>query len=110
MQLFEYMNNRGTKYTMDAFIETYIEAEQMLVSKIEKSKQNIQDFIHQKTEAEMKLRQVQMHEVLNEYGVMIGLYIISSDRQQCKCDGLGSGYEYGWVLGLTPMWNQGLEM
>ena len=57
---------------MDEFIKVFLEAEDILKSKIENSKKYLQDYNRQRREAAQKLEEIKRTEKLNQYGIMEG--------------------------------------
>lgn len=64
--------NHDGNVTLDEFIKVFIEAEDILRTKVENCSKFIKDYQKQRTEAANKLNEVKRTEVLNENGIMQG--------------------------------------
>ena len=62
--------NYDGKITRDEFIKTFLEAEEILLFKIENSKKYIEDYKLQRKNAVNRLDEIKRTEVLNSYGIM----------------------------------------
>lgn len=73
MQLFEHMpKDHNNQITINNFIQTFIDAEEILRQKVENSKKYLEDYHRQRKEAEDKLFEVRQSERLNNKGIMEG--------------------------------------
>lgn len=71
MQLYERMDkNYDGKITRDEFIKTFLEAEEILLFKVENSRKYIEDYKLQRQNALQRLDEIKRTEVLNSYGIM----------------------------------------
>lgn len=62
--------NYDQKITREEFINTFLEAEEILNFKIENSKKYIEDYQTQKRNAISRLEEIKRTEVMNSYGIM----------------------------------------
>jgi hypothetical protein len=62
--------NYDNKVSRDEFINTFLEAEEILAFKIENSKKYIEDYQTQKRNAITRLEEIKKTETLNSYGIM----------------------------------------
>lgn len=70
-QLYERMDkNYDGKITRDEFIKTFLEAEEILLFKIENSRKYIEDYRVQRQNAIARLDEIKRTEVLNSYNIM----------------------------------------
>lgn len=71
LQLYERMDkNYDNKVSREEFINTFLEAEEILAFKIENSKKYIEDYQTQKRNAISRLEEIKKTETLNSYGIM----------------------------------------
>ena len=72
-QLFERMDkNYDGRISVEEFVTVFLEAEDILINKIEKSKDSIKEFTQRRGETLNKLEQVRRSEKLNKNGIMDG--------------------------------------
>eukprot|EP01017_Pseudomicrothorax_dubius_P014260 TRINITY_DN1667_c0_g1_i2.p1 TRINITY_DN1667_c0_g1~~TRINITY_DN1667_c0_g1_i2.p1 ORF type:complete len:422 (-),score=69.17 TRINITY_DN1667_c0_g1_i2:395-1660(-) len=80
IQVWEQMHkNPDETSTVDEFIRVYIQAEDILRSKIQNADNNLVDYHAKRKEAMMKLEEIKQAEVVNLYGVMEGSTLTVAD-------------------------------
>ena len=63
------------KITINEFIKVFLEAEEILKTKIVNCKTFLQDYSSQRREAIQKLREIENNEKLNSFGIMSNSYL-----------------------------------
>jgi len=114
------------RVTLTEFVNVYLEAEEILVNKIENSRVGIQDFFKHKQDASIKLEEALRMERLNSFGVMEGstLNLTIVQAQNLKLDELSYNQMNTYVVcscnsqkfqtntsnSFNPVWNESFAM
>jgi len=79
-QLYEQIEKDNTeRFTLNDFVNVFLEAEMLLRQKISETNTNINGFQSQRREAYDQLKEQQNQERLNEYGIMEDSILLVSD-------------------------------
>ena len=118
MQLYERMDkNYDGKITRDEFIKTFLEAEEILLFKIENSKKYIDDYRLQRQNAVNRLDEIKRTEVLNSYLIMedsvVTITVIEGHNlgygeivPYCVLKCGRENYQTNTANGGNPSWNE----